>query len=211
MLKLISATPSPFARKVRIALVEKGLPFELITDVPWNDDTVVRDYNPLEKLPILLTESDGPIYDSALIVDYLDLAYPQAPLIPRPLRERLLAKTVEVLQNGVCDAVVLLFFERQRAPGQQSEAWIKRQQRKIERGTAEIARLVGDNEFIVANTFSLADIAAGCTLGYLSLRAPDFDWRGRHGNLVRYFGALSRRRSFAETIPTAQAITAKVA
>ena len=83
MLKVVSATPSPFARKVRVTLIEKGVPFELVTDVPWNDDTVVRDFNPLEKLPILITENDGVVCDSTLIIDYLETAYPEPALLPR--------------------------------------------------------------------------------------------------------------------------------
>src|SRR5689334_19926576 len=102
MLKLISATPSPFARKARIALIEKKVPFELVTDVPWNTDTTVGNYNPLQKLPILLTEDDGEIYDSALILDYIELTWPQPPLLPADRKLHIAAKTIEVLQNGIC-------------------------------------------------------------------------------------------------------------
>lgn len=211
MLKVISATPSPYARKVRIALLEKGIPFELVTDVPWNDDTVVRDYNPLEKLPILITERDGMIFDSALIMDYIEWTWPQPPLLPRDPRGRLDAKLIEVLQNGICDATILTMFERQRGEGKVSAEWIARQRRKIEGGVAELARLAGGKDFIVGDTFTLADIAAVTALGYLALRFPEFNWRGAHPDLARYFDAQSERDSFKATVPSAQNITAKVA
>jgi glutathione S-transferase len=205
---VISATPSPFARKVRIALIEKGIPFELVTDVPWNAETVVGNFNPLQKLPILLTEDDGAIYDSTLILDYIEMRWPEPPLLPADPKLRLVAKTVEVLQNGICDAVVLTFFERARAPAAQSAEWLARQRRKIEGGTAELARLLGEKRYFVADAFTLADIAAGSALGYLALRLPDFDWRTRHPNLARYYDTLSERASFKSTIPTAQKIDA---
>lgn len=211
MLTVISATPSPFARKVRIALIEKGVPFELVTDVPWNSDTVVGQFNPLEKLPILLTDADGAIYDSSLILEYIELTWPDPPLVPADPKLRIAAKAVEVLQNGICDSVVLTFFERARPAVAQSAEWLARQRRKIEGGVAELARLLGDREYFIGGRFTLADIAAGSALGYLALRLPDFDWRGRHPTLGRYYDALSTRPSFRDTVPVAQAITATVA
>lgn len=210
MLTVISATPSPYARKVRIALIEKGIPFDLVTDVPWNDDTVVGRFNPLEKLPILVTDDDCPIYDSSLILDYIEMTWPQPPLLPSEPKLRFAAKTIEVLQNGICDSVVLTFFERARPAPAQSAEWLARQRRKIERGVAELERLLGDNAFYVAGRFTLADIAAGSALGYISLRLADFDWRPRHPALARWFDKISERESFRATIPVAQAISAKV-
>jgi len=211
MLTVVSATPSPFARKVRIALIEKEIPFNLVTDVPWNDDTVVGQFNPLEKLPILLTETDGAIYDSSLILEYIELTYPDPPLVPDDPKLRIAAKTIEVLQNGICDSVVLTFFERARPAGAQSAEWLSRQRRKIEGGVSELARLLDDREYFVGDRFTLADIAAGSALGYISLRLADFDWRVRHALLARYFDFLSKRQSFRDTVPVAQAITATVA
>ena len=82
MLRLISATPSPYARKVRIALAEKGLPFELLTEVPWDSTTLTPNYNPLEKLPVLLLQDGSSVYESSFILQYLELTYPQHPLLP---------------------------------------------------------------------------------------------------------------------------------
>lgn len=125
--KLISATPSPYARKVRVALQEKGLPFELQTEVPWDSTTVTPQHNPLEKLPVLILD-DGKtaIYESHYIMEWLEIKFPEHSLMPSSLDDKLFAKKVEVICDGICDALVLAFFERMREEDKQSEPWKKR-------------------------------------------------------------------------------------
>ena len=205
-MKLISATPSPYARKVRIALAEKGLAFELITEVPWNEDTRTPLYNPLEKLPILLLEDGTSVYESHFILEYLEVKHPAPPLLPTDPDGALAAKRLQVLGDGVCDAFVLLFFERMRPADQRSASWMARQQRKIEGGVREIERLIGTRQWAVGDSFGLGDIAVGCTLAYLDVRWPEFDWRGSYPNLARYVDRLSERPSFRATIPVPQKI-----
>lgn len=209
MYKLISASPSPYARKVRIALAEKGIPFTLVTEVPWNDDTSTPQYNPLEKIPILLTDDGTSYYESRFILDYLELKHPEPPLLPRDADAILAAKRFEVLADGVCDALVLLFFERVREV--KSEAWWARQQRKVDGGLREIARLVGTSEFAVGGRFGLGDIAVGVLLRYLMLRWRDNPWRGLYPDLAAYSDRLEERPSFRDTVPSPQTITSKVA
>ena len=184
-MKLISATPSPYARKVRIALAEKGLAFELITEVPWNEDTRTPLYNPLEKLPILLLEDGTSVYESHFILEYLEVKHPAPPLLPTDPDGALAAKRLQVLGDGVCDAFVLLFFERMRPADQRSASWMARQQRKIEGGVREIERLIGTRQWAVGDSFGLGDITVRCTLAYLDVRWPEFDWRGSYPNLAR--------------------------
>ncbi len=160
MYQLISATPSPYARKVRIALAEKDLPFELLTEVPWDSTTSTPRYNPLEKLPILLLGDGTSVYESSYILQYLELKHPQLPLVPKDIDGHLAARKLEVLCDGVCDAVVLSLFEKIRAGGGSPE-WLARQRRKIEGGIAEMAGLVGKRQWAVGETFSLGDIAVG--------------------------------------------------
>jgi glutathione S-transferase len=207
MYQLISATPSPYARKVRIALAEKSIPFQLMTEVPWDSTTVTPRYNPLEKLPVLILDSGEAVYESAYILEFLELKHPEPPLLPADVDGRLAARKLEVLCDGVCDAVVLTFFERRRANAAQSTEWMARQRRKIEGGVREIARLIGGREWAVGNRFSLGDIAAGTVLRYLSLRFPEFDWRTLHPNLAAYSDRMEERASFAGSRPVAQVIT----
>ena len=209
-MRLISATPSPYARKVRIALTEKNIPFALQTEVPWNDDTTLPQHNPLEKLPVLLLDDGTALWESSFILEWLERKHPSPPLLP-PDDDGILAhKRIEVLGNGICDAFLLVFFERMRPADHQSQPWITRQMRKIDGGIAELARVLGEDRFLVRNAFGLADIAAGSALGYLEVRFPELDWRARHPTLGRYLDGLMTRPSFADTIPTKQTITSAV-
>ena len=209
MLKLLSATPSPYARKVRIALQEKGLPFELVTEVPWDKTTSTPKYNPLEKLPVLILEDGSSVYESSFIMHYLEVKYPDTPLLPPDLDQALIARRLEVLCDGICDAIVLTFFERQRAGGGSPE-WIERQRRKIEGGFAEIAKIVGKREWAVGESFSLGDIAAGTAIGYVRVRLPEFPLATRHPNLATYYDRLQTRPSFQSTTPYPQTISDKI-
>lgn len=204
-MKLISASPSPFARKVRIALAEKRIPYDLETEVPWNPDATVGRVNPLGKVPVLILDDGRSVYDSRLILEFLEAEYPDPPLFPADAKERFGARQIEVLADGVCDAVVLIVLERTRPPAKQSRGWIERQQRKVEAGIAALAESAGE-PFMLGRHFGLADIAVGSMLAYLDLRLPDFPWRARHPLLLRLLQRLDQRPSFAASVPTAQTI-----
>lgn len=203
-MRLISATPSPYARKVRIALAEKGIPFELVTEVPWNNDTCLPLYNPLEKLPVLLTDDGGSVYESSHILDWIERKYPQPALVPSDDDGYLEAKRVQVVADGACDALVLSFFERARP--EPSAAWLARQMRKVEGGLGDLARTLGDRGFMVRDSFGLGDIATGCVLGYLEVRFPDMLWRERFAVLARFADRMAERASFRDTVPYPQII-----
>lgn len=210
MYRLISATPSPYARKVRIALIEKGIPFTLQTEIPWHADTATPAFNPLEKLPVLVLPDGTGIYESRFILEWLEVKHPAPRLLPDAPDEILAARQVEVIADGICDAVVLLFFERRRSAP--SEAWMERQRRKVEGGVralAERAERAGEGP-LVGGRFGLADIAAGTTLRYLAVRFAEFDWPSRHLPLAALSARLEARPSFAATVPVPQAITEAV-
>ncbi len=209
MFQLISATPSPYARKVRIALAEKGLPFELLTEVPWHSTTSTPRYNPLEKLPVLLLPDGSSVYESSYILQYLELKYPQIPLLPDDIDGKLAARKLEVLCDGICDAVVLTLFEKMRAAGGSPE-WLARQRRKIDGGLAEMAKIVGSRQWATGDSFSLGDIAVGTAAAYLSVRFPELPWRTLYPDLALLSDRLEQRPSFRDSAPYAQSITEKV-
>ncbi|GAC1530746.1 MAG: glutathione S-transferase family protein [Ramlibacter sp.] len=209
MLKLISATPSPYARKVRIALAEKGIPFELLTEVPWHSTTVTPRYNPLEKLPVLLLPDGSSVYESSYILQYLELKHPQVPLLPHDIDDKLAALKLQVLCDGVCDAVVLTLFERRREGGGSPE-WLARQRRKIDGGVAAMARLVDSKVWAVGDRFTLGDIAVGTVAGYLSVRLAELRWRELYPEMAVFCDRLEQRPSFKDSVPYAQSITEKV-
>ncbi len=203
-MKLISATPSPYARKVRIALAEKGISFELLTEVPWNTDTSLPRYNPLEKLPVLLTDDGDCVYESSHILDWLERKYPEPRLVPTDDDGYLEAKRVQVVADGICDSLVLSFFERARPDP--SEMWLARQMRKVHGGLGDLARTLSDRSWMVRDAFGLGDIATGCVLGYLEVRFPDIAWREQYNVLARYAARLAERPSFRDTVPYPQVI-----
>ena len=209
MFQLISATPSPYARKVRIALAEKGLPFELLTEVPWHSTTSTPRYNPLEKLPVLLLPDGSSVYESSYILQYLELKYPQTPLLPDDIDGKLAARKLEVLCDGICDAVVLTLFEKMRAGGGSLE-WLARQRRKIDGGLAEMAKIVGSRQWATGDSFSLGDIAVGTAVAYLSVRFQELPWRTLYPDLALLSDRLEQRPSFQASVPYAQSITEKV-
>ena len=210
MLRLISATPSPYARKVRIALAEKGIAFELQTEVPWDSSTVTPRYNPLEKLPVLILEDGSAVYESRFILEYLEAKFPAPALLPADIDGKLAARQVEVLADGVCDAFVLLFWERHRPAEQQSQTWMQRQQRKIDGGLAALARIAGDRDSVIGDRFGLADIVTGTAVGYLSVRWPEYPWRRTHPNLAALSDRLEQRESFKASVPYQQTISDRV-
>ncbi len=203
-MRLISAKPSPYARKVRIALAEKDIPFELTTEVPWDGDTSLPTYNPLEKLPVLIPEDEEPVYESRFILEWLEVRHPRPSLLPVDADAILEARRIEVIADGICDATVLIFFERQRH--RPSAPWLARQRRKIDGGVAALATRCAGRRFAIGDAFGLADIAAGCALGYLAVRFPEKDWRAEHPELATYAKGLFARPSFATTEPTPQTI-----
>lgn len=204
MYQLLSASPSPYARKVRIALAEKRIPFELLTEVPWDSTTSTPRYNPLEKLPVLIPDAGEPVYESSFILQYIEAKHPEPSLLPDELDDRLTARRLEVLCDGVCDAVVLTFFERMRAAP--SREWTARQRRKIEGGMREIGRIVGGREFAIGERFSLGDIAAGTVTGWLKVRFPEFEWQDTSPGLAALSERLEERASFRDSVPVPQAI-----
>ena len=201
MLKLIASQTSPYARKVRVALAEKKIEYQMIESSGWNAGNPLHEWNPLGKLPVLILDDGTHLYDSRVIVEYLDLVSPVSRLIPEPARQRIAVKKWEALADGVCDAASAIVIERRRPTELQSEDWVARQRRKIEEGVAEFARELGERAWCYGEAWSLADIATGCALGYLDLRYPELDWRDLYPNLARLADKLGKRPSFADTTP----------
>jgi glutathione S-transferase len=203
VLKLIYSPTSPYARKVRVVLAEKKIECQSVEMSPWTPDTRVPDFNPLGKIPVLMLDDDTALYDSRVIVEYLDDVSPVARLIPDPARQRIVVRRWEALADGMCDAAIGIVLERRREASQQSPDYVERQQRKLTAGLAEMSRELGERTWCNGEAFTLADIAAGCMLGYLDLRHADIDWRGQYPNLAKHAEKLGRRASFADTVPQA--------
>ncbi len=203
-MKLIIATPSPYARKARIAMQEKGIDYEEVIDNPWLPQTGIKQVNPLGKVPSLILDDGQVVHDSKVIVEYLDTLARAPRLIPLDPVLRVAHKQIEAVADGICDAIVLIVLERSRPTGKQSNDWITRQRMKIEAASTELSRLLGDRDWFTDAGFGLAEVATACALGYIGLRFPEFDWRPRHRNLDRLYDRLMSRPPFANTVPVAQ-------
>jgi glutathione S-transferase len=200
-MKLLGSLTSPYVRKARIVLAEKKIEYTFELEDPWNEKSRVADANPLGKVPVLVLDDDSTLFDSRVIVEFLDSVSPISRLIPSNNREKIEVKRWEALADGVLDAAVAVVLERRRPAKQKDEATIRRQMDKIERGVAVMARDLGDKLWCSGNGLTLADIACGVALGYLDFRHGQFDWRVQHANLAKLAAKLAERPSFADTLP----------
>lgn len=205
-MRLIGSAASPYVRKVRVVLAEKKLDYQFVPENVWAEDTTINASNPLGKVPCLVMDGQDAVFDSRVIVDYLDTLSPVGKLIPPPGRERVEVKTWEALADGVLDAAILARLERTwpgRADSERCTAWVERQMGKVDRALAAMSAGLGDKPWCAPGIhMTLADIAVGCALAYLDFRFPELDWRARHANLARLLDdKLAVRPSFADTTP----------
>jgi glutathione S-transferase len=204
-MKLIGATTSPYVRKVRIVMAEKKLDYQFVLEDVWSADTTIMNSNPLGKVPCLVMEGGEALFDSRVIVEYLDTLSPVGKLIPAVGRERAEVKTWEALADGMLDALILARLEANWAPRgkqQRSQAWIDRQLAKTHASLKAMSQGLGDKPFCAGIYLSLADIAVGCALGYLDFRFSEIDWRSTYPNVAKLYEKLSQRPSFVDTKPS---------
>lgn len=201
MMKLIGTVTSPYTRKVRVVLAEKRMECEFVVDAPNTENSTIIQYNPLGKIPALVLDDESTLFDSRVIVEYLDNASPGNRLIPQEKRPRVLARRWEALADGCTDAAIAVLMEKRRPAEQQSQEWIVRQQGKVDRALQMMADDLAAKTWCTGDFFTLADIAVGCSLFWMELRLPDLPWRRNHPNLARLADKLAQRQSFRDTAP----------
>ena len=204
-MKLIGSANSPYVRKVRIVMAEKKLDYQFILEDVWAANTTISASNPLGKVPCLVMEGGEAVFDSRVIVEYLDTLSPVGKLIPSQGRERAEVKTWEALADGLLDAAILARLEATwagRSAQERSDAWIERQMGKIEATLKAMSTGLADKAFCSGIHLSLSDVAVGCALGYLDLRFPQINWRETYPNLAKLQEKLVQRPSFIETQPS---------
>ena len=203
-MKLIGSSASPYVRKVRVVMAEKKLDYQFVLENVWADDSTINVSNPLGKVPCLVMEGGEAVFDSRVIVEYLDTLSPVGKLIPQQGRERAEVKTWEALADGLLDAAILARLEATwagRPDAQRCQAWIDRQMGKVQQSIKSMSQGLGDKPFCSGIHFSLSDVAVGCALGWLEFRFPEIAWRTDYPNLARLMDKLGQRTSFAETKP----------
>lgn len=200
-MKLIGTPSNPYVRKVRIVLAEKKIDYDFVIDLPNAAGSVASRFNPIGRVPVLVLDDETPVFNSAVIVDYLDNVAPNSKLMPQPNRDRMEAKRWEALGDGLLDASVAIEEEVQRIKKERSLAVIENKRIVIERCLECMSAELGENTWCMGTHFSLADISVGCALGHLDANFSDFDWRGAYPNLAKLYEKLLQRPSFADTVP----------
>ncbi|OGB01394.1 MAG: glutathione S-transferase [Burkholderiales bacterium RIFCSPHIGHO2_12_FULL_61_11] len=203
-MKLIGSATSPYVRKVRIVMAEKKLDYQLILEDVWAANTTINAANPLGKVPCLVMEGGEALFDSRVIVEYLDTLSPVGKLIPPQGRERAEVKTWEALADGLLDAAILARLEATwpgRSAEQRSDAWIARQRGKIDAALKAMSTGLAEKAFCSGIHLSLSDVAVGCGLAYLDFRFADINWREPYPNLARLQEKLVQRPSFVDSHP----------
>lgn len=203
-MKLLYTLNSPYARKIRIVAAEKHIDIKLQEVVLSDPDCPVKQYNPLGKVPVLILDDEDSLYDSRVIAEYLDNRTPLAHLIPKDNSAKSAVRRWEALADGVCDAAVAVMLEQRKPEQKQDEGFIARQMEKVTRGLSALNNDLGHNKWCVDDTFSLADIAVGCMLGYINLRfGTIISLNEDYPNLARLQSVLNKRQSFIDSMPVA--------
>ncbi|AGX86436.1 glutathione S-transferase family protein [Candidatus Symbiobacter mobilis] len=208
-MKVVGSTSNPYVRKVRIVLAEKKLDFDCDflgqgarTDAPPPYPSSLG--SPLGEAPCLVTEGGECIFDSRVIVEYLDTLSPVGKLLPAVGRERAAVKTWEALADGMLEATALAWLESHwegRDASQCCQRWIDHQLGNIEQTLVFMRNSLAEHAYCMGAHFCLADIAVGVALDHLDCRFPQLGWRDRHSNLASLHNRLSQRSSFMETTP----------
>jgi glutathione S-transferase len=204
-MKLLAALISPYTRKVRIFLAEKKIDCEMqIVDVQPVQNPV-NAHNPLGKIPTLVLDDGTPLYDSRVIVEFLDSVSPISRLIPDGTRDRVAVRRWEALADGVVDAGILVRYESVRDKKEQSPAWVDKQVARMHRGMAQLEADLAERTWCHGDRYSLADIAVGCCVGWLDFRKPGgVDWKAQYKATAKHYDKLMERPAFSETVPAAK-------
>ncbi|MFN2645068.1 MAG: glutathione S-transferase family protein [Burkholderiales bacterium] len=201
-MKLLGSPASPYTRKVRVVLAEKRVECEMALVDVQPVENPVNAHNPLGKIPTLVLDDGTAIFDSRVIVDFLDARSPISRLIPEETRDRVAVRRWEALADGVLDAGLLVRYESLRAKEEQSPAWSAKQLARIHRGLAAMEKEMEGRPWCHNDRYSLADIALGCCLGWLDFRKPgETDWHGEYPGLARHYRKLMERAAFADSVP----------
>lgn len=203
-MKLLASPASPYTRKVRIVLAEKRIDCEMEQVDVQPAENPVNSHNPLGKIPTLVLDDGTPLYDSRVIVEFLDSVSPISRLIPDDMRNRVAVRRWEALADGVLDAGLLVRYESLRDKAEQSAAWVGKQLARMRRGMQQMHSELNGRAWCHNGRYSLADIAVGCCLGWLGFRKPgDVDWHAEYPGLAQHYRKLMERPAFSDTAPRA--------
>ena len=198
-MKLYGSLTSPYVRKVRILIREKNLACEFVVADAWAADSPIPALNPLGKVPALALDNGDVLFDSPVIVEYLDSLKAPA-LLPVSGAARWETLRWQALADGMLDATVSRLLEVRRPAEQQSAENVRRQEDKIARSIEYTEQRLSRESWLRENRFTLADLVMAVALEYIDFRYPH-NWRGRHARLAQWLSGVSVRPSLIETRP----------
>lgn len=200
-MKLYYTQRSPYARKVRLLAMEKGLEsqLQLITVDLKNKPSELLEVNPLGKVPALKLDDGSSLSDSPVICAYIDSLNKTPTLIPRSGPKRFAVLNVEGLADGILDSAIGIFYENIKEPERQDRALIQKYKGNIQRTLT-----VFDTQYIKlirSKRLTLAPLAVAAAIGYLNFRMPELGWQKQNKKLARWYKAFEARPSMQATVP----------
>jgi len=202
-MQLVGTYTSPFARKIRVMLIDKGLSHAFLNESPHEAASRVPAYNPLGKVPALVADSGEIFFDSPVIADYLETLGAAPFFLPADRLEAVRVKQLEALADGVTDAAVLALMESRRPAALQSAAWVERQWGKVHRGLAELQKYAAGRAWLLGDAMSLADIATASMWDWLTFRFPQQGLAAQYPALAAWAAPVLARPAFQATVPRA--------
>ena len=200
-MKLYGSLTSPYVRKIRILIAEKGVELDFVEANPTAPDSPIPAHNPLGLVPTLVRDDGFALFDSPVIAEYLDSMKMPA-LIPAAGEPRWQVLRWAALADGVLDQTVGRTMELRRPPAQQSVEVNKRREQKIARSLDFAEQNVGTGAYLAEGRLTMADIALAVALEYIDFRHPH-DWRAARPRLAGWHEGLGARPSFVTTRPPA--------
>ncbi|MEQ1581700.1 MAG: glutathione S-transferase N-terminal domain-containing protein [Steroidobacteraceae bacterium] len=199
-MQLYHAAASPFARKVRVLVREKGLldRVEEITVNPLADPAELHFINPLGKVPALVLSDGLALFDSPVICEYLDTISGSPRFLPKEGEKRWAVLRTQALADGIMDSGVAMIYESRRPEEQRSPDWQQRRQSSILRSI----RQLDVDPALLSGPVNLGSIAVACALGYLDFRLPELDWRQQHPHVAHAYASLSELPGMRATLPS---------
>lgn len=198
-MKLYGSPASPYVRKARVLIHEKKLKCDFVPEDPWPDDSKIPTRNPLGKVPALEIEPNNYLFESPLVVHYLDHVDGKS-LTPKDPAGYWQAQWWQALAQGILDAAVARVLETRRPPDKQMPEKMAREEARIHRAVR-----VGETRFrggthLVGNTLTIADLMLAVALQYVDFRYPH-DWRSDAPKLAEWHKGIVARKSFRDTLP----------